>query len=56
MMENEGMFVIKWTRNPSYGIGIGSDYIIADNADEALRIFWEGKNKEAFLISSVLKK
>jgi hypothetical protein len=49
-------FVIEWRRSPDYGVGFGEDYYITDSEDEALKLFWWGKNKEAYDITNVTER
>lgn len=46
-------FAVEWMRNYNYGIGSGTEYFNAESKEDALKLFWEGKNKEAFEVSTV---
>lgn len=46
-------FAIEWMRNVNYGIGSGTEYFNAETREEALRLFWNGKNKEAFEVNNI---
>jgi hypothetical protein len=46
-------FAVEWMRNVNYGIGSGTEYFNAETREEALKLFWNGKNKEAFEINTI---
>ena len=46
-------FAVEWMRNVNYGIGSGTEYFYAETREEALRLFWNGKNKEAFDVNTI---
>jgi hypothetical protein len=46
-------FAVEWIRNVNYGIGSGTEYFYAETREEALRLFWNGKNKEAFDVNTI---
>lgn len=46
-------FGVDWMRNRNYGLGSGTEYFDAENKEEALHKFWEGKNTEAYDVSAV---
>lgn len=46
-------FAVEWVRNVNYGIGSGTEYFDAETREEALKLFWNGKNKEAFDVNTI---
>lgn len=46
-------FAVEWMRNVNYGIGSGTEYFNAETREEALKLFWNGKNKEAFEVNTI---
>lgn len=46
-------FVVEWVRNVNYGVGSGTEYFMAESKEDALKLFWEGKNKEAFDVNTI---
>lgn len=46
-------FAVEWVRNVNYGIGSGTEYFDAETREEALKLFWNGKNKEAFEVNTI---
>lgn len=46
-------FAVEWMRNVNYGIGSGTEYFDAETREEALKLFWNGKNKEAFEVNTI---
>ena len=49
-------FEVLWTRNSNYGIGSGSEIVIANDSNQALTEFWKDKNKEAYEVGAIIKK
>jgi hypothetical protein len=46
-------FAVEWMRNVNYGIGSGTEYFDAETREDALKQFWNGKNKEAFEVNTI---
>ena len=46
-------FAVEWMRNVNYGIGSGTEYFDAETREEALKLFWNGRNKEAFEVNTI---